>query len=207
MSTFFFSSGTGDAAVNSYTYIHNDKGNLVQVIENQNTENEVVRHFDDNSRLVKIEKKSTDTTYKYEYDEKNRISQINILIADGEERVLKPGDPEFDMLESETEHFDPVEFGKVIMEHRELMEMTGRNVLQQNVKDINSYKGLPSAKELNPVSAQPVKVEAPVAVSNPSVAVPAKAPSNPGAAASAAAKVPSRAPSRAPSRGPSVPGR
>ena len=207
MKTFFFSSGTGEGAVRSFTYMHDDKGRVVKIIENQNTDNEIVRFLDDKSRLVKLQKKSTGVVYEYKYDDQNRLAQITVTNADGETRVLKPGDPEFDIFESETEQFDPVEFGKTIMEHRQLMDMTDRNVLQQNVNEIKSYKGLPSAQEMNSSSAKPVKVEAPSAVSSPSVSIPVRAPSNQATSAAAASRVPAKAPARIPSKGPSVPGR
>lgn len=194
------------APVKSYTYIRDENDLISMVVENQGEPDEVIRRYDRDGRLVELEKKKTGVTYEYIYDENDIITQITVIDKDGTTKVLDPSDPDFGFLESETEQFDPIEFSRSILEHKNMLRYQQQNLLFKRANQATQYRSLPSADQIQNLRQQPDVPTAPPGANLP-VTNPAGAVGGVATPPAAAPKAPARAPARAPSAGPSVPRR
>ncbi|MDX9702108.1 MAG: hypothetical protein RBU23_03585 [Candidatus Auribacterota bacterium] len=190
-------SGQTAGAVKSYTYIRGELGSVETVVENKDTPDEVVRHFDRNGRLTGLEKKKTGVKYSFQYGDDDSIIKITATEQDGTTREISPDDPDFSFLESETAQFDPIEFSKGIIDHHNIMQYYNQNMLYKRANQATQLPNLPTADQITNTPGVPP--------SAPAVNLP---PAGPGITTPAgASSAPARAPARAPASAPSVPRR
>ena len=166
-------------ATKSYTYIRGDAGTINMIVENKGTPDEVIRRFDQDGKLVSLEKKKTGSTYIYRYDDSGTVVKITVTDSEGNTKDVDPNDPEFAFLENETQQFDPIEFSKGILEHKNIMQYYNQNMLNKRVQQVTQPQQLPTANSLTTVPGVPAKM--------PSANLPKAAPAS-------APKAPARAP-------------
>ncbi|MEW6536146.1 MAG: hypothetical protein AB1454_11080 [Candidatus Auribacterota bacterium] len=153
---------SGKSTAKTFNYEYDENGTLTRIIENKDTESEVIRDLDENKNLISLKKTGQKLSYDYEYDAQNELVKITIHEADGTVRVIDKTDPDFDMMKSETEVFDPIKFSDMMREQQNLKQYRDQNLLNQELQKTLQYKAMPSAQDLQqPVTAPAVPVTVP----------------------------------------------
>jgi len=138
--------------IKTTSYEHDNDGKIKKIIENKGLDSEIIRELNDKQQVTSFTRTKDKVTYLYEYDKKGNISAITIVSADGSKKVIKSTDPEFSEMISETETFNPIEFGETIKMHESVIKYRNENMLNQQIMNQIRAKNLPSAREIQGIN-------------------------------------------------------